>query len=386
MTRTAWFLAALLVLSNLAWWWSRPANPELPPLSSAGTERTARERELEEQLQDARRALAAAAEARPEQRAPVEPEPTAIRASRAREAEATARRQSQQHQAYTRASELVDAALQTSNAPLRQQALSDLRAWLMSGSADDNLAALQAIPRLRELDYDKASMRALVEPFLAAEDELLRAASLFALYNTVPDPDDVQSVIGMLHDPSMVVRERLAAALPFFAAKDLRGDAGNAVHALLLDDDRHVRRTALNGLWGSQLSPVLEAHLLELAGRQETRHDAIYFGLSTLPEKSPRVVSALVEAAAGTGEEAGRALWGLSYGVEGAEQTVVADAAVDLLESRSSPHAQREYLDLLERYGTAHHAPRLDVFAANPLVVENVRERAIAVATRIRAR
>ena len=149
------------------------------------------------------------------------------------------------------------------------------------------LAALRALAMLRELDYDKASFRHLVAPYLRSADGSVRAAALYALFNTAPQPEDLTTLLAMVSDPSAEVRSCLTHVVTLYSDYKIVGQAADVVLTLLNDDDARVRRGALTTLWGASVDDRIAAHFLVLAGDPKQRHDAIYFGLA------PRAVSLL---------------------------------------------------------------------------------------------
>ena len=135
------------------------------------------------------------------------------------------------------------------------------------------------------------------------------------------------------------------------------------------------------------MSPELEARLIELSSQRETRHDAIYFGLSTLQEKSEAVVDALVDALSDPdSNNSGRALWGLGHGVSAAGRPKAADAFLALFESRGSARTRNECLRSLRTYGSEKHAAALERFAREPGVDEDLKRQITAAVRRIRSR
>jgi HEAT repeat protein len=98
--------------------------------------------------------------------------------------------------------------------------------------------------------------------------------------------------------------------------------------------------------------------VLELAraADRETRHAAIYFGLSTFADKSEAVVDALIATLADPDpNDWERALWGLGHGVPEALQRKVAAALVELHNGRSDPRTRERCARTVRQY-----APELE--------------------------
>lgn len=370
MARVAGILFIALVATNLAWWWSTRSTPTAPP-SQVGEEDTddaahvARLREEVERLQG--RLAAAALREQVPHGAPRGAEESQL--------------QTPSPRVDPRAwkdptAEWAAAALQTADPAVRAAALNDIGIALRGEDPRAIEAALRAIAKLRELDYDKDSMRKLAQPMLAHEDASVRVAALYAVLNTVRHPGDRDLLLPMARDPSPAVRARMAHVLSMAGDGKITGAAADAVAALLDDTESEVRRGALTGLWGAEVDEAVEEKCLALAKDPSERHDAIYFGLSTFASKSPAVVEALVAALTDPNHEiASRASWGLRSGVSGESRTVVADAYVRLLESRSDARTIRECLDRIAAYGDRRHVSALQAYGARPLLDAATRAR-----------
>ncbi|MCC7066784.1 MAG: hypothetical protein IT456_28575 [Planctomycetes bacterium] len=377
MRTTIWTLVLLLLATNAAWWFARGEAP-VPeaPLHDA---QSAREQSatkaaasnvagLEAELQRARariEQLEAAA------RTPAKPPPAANAAQQAaREAAAAgARRAAQLQRGW------MEAVLQTGDLLARQKALDEIRQALLHGDPFEVAAALRALAGTAEVDYDKATFRALVLPHLQSADAGARAAALYALYNTKREPEDRATVLGMVGDPSPQVRGSLAHLVLMYHKGILEGEAADAVVRLMDDADAEVRRSALNGIWGAKVDTRIEDRCLAMLADPQLRHDAVYFGLSTFAAKSPRVVTALVSALTDANPEiAGRAAWGLQTGVAAESHAEVADAIVRLLASRSNSYNREDYMLLLRQLGSARNVPDLEVLLGNPGMTDAFRK------------
>lgn len=291
---------------------------------------------------------------------------------------------------YQFAKSWVDDAMQVQDGAKREAAIASIRDALAGDDPVRVTAALVAVPQIAKLNYDKAPMRDLVLRHAGAADAGVRAALPFALLNAGGTrPSDVETVLALTTDAAAPVRGNAGRSLVFFTKYDLTGPAGERVLALLDDPDRQVRREVLRSIWGSKVSPGIEARLLEMfrSEDRQVRHDAFYFGLSTLPEKSPAVVGACVAAMESTDHELQwRARWGLSQGVPDDQCGTVGDAYLTLLSARSDSQLEQDAFQWLQRHGTTAHAERLEELARNPLVAEATQKAARETAAAVRSR
>jgi hypothetical protein len=364
-------LLVLLLGSNLAWWLLRPdtgAPVRGEVAASTKTPEGAADRESQLMASLARaQARVAELEAAVPRRSTTTPKPAAADLQARRDAAAASAARSKA--TYERASAWVEAALQTSDPARVAAALAAIRTALQSNDPAQQEAALTALAQLRELDYDKASYRALVLPCLQSPDANVRAASLYALWNTAPDPADLPTILAMVGDPAAAVRERLAHVVRMYRNGALDGEAADAVLKLLTDSERAVRRATLSGLHGSRVDERIEQHCLDLLADREQRQEVMHFALSGFSPKSTRVVTTLIELISDADFEVrSSARHGLQRGVTKADQSAVADAFLKLLETRSDPVTRQDCISMLRSYGSARHVPALEVFAARPAV------------------
>ena len=63
------------------------------------------------------------------------------------------------------------------------------------------LAALMAFPRLGQLEFDKASFRPLILPFMESEDGAVQLAAIYALFNAGAEEGDLELVLRIAEDP-----------------------------------------------------------------------------------------------------------------------------------------------------------------------------------------
>jgi len=260
----------------------------------------------------------------------------------------------------------VQAASQVEDPARREQALTEVRGALAGGDPTAQRAALRALARLGDVSFDKAPLRPAILALARAGDEATRVDALYALHATAPEPEDVQLVLQLTSTPTPLVRERGLHLLALFSGGRIEGEVGRAALGLLATDDPRTLRQGLSGLWGARFGPEVEARLLALArGPEPARHDALYYALSTSPEKSSAVTSLLIERAQGAdGEMAQRAFWGLGFGVAAEDMARVAALDLALYAARTSERTRVDCLRQLARYAGAAEVPELERIAA----------------------
>ncbi len=234
----------------------------------------------------------------------------------------------------------------------RERALAAVRAALTGKDATQSLAALDTLRMIGDVDYDKASFRPLVLPFARESRKDFLPVAFYALLNTVHEPADLALVQDAWGKEPDALRNWEIHLLASFGDQRLEGRSEEIALEIFATPGRSTQ--PYSGLWGATVGPRLEAKLLELARGtdDEMRHSAIYFGLSTLSNKSVAVVDALVATlSSGDTENAGRALWGLGHGVPPELQHRVAAALVDLHNGRSDAPTRATCARLVKEYG-----------------------------------
>ncbi len=256
----------------------------------------------------------------------------------------------------------------------REAAVREIAAALASGTRDQQTAALIALSRTGDVAFDRAPFAPLVRPLCAGDDDQTVTQALYALHAVGATPDDRTILFAALRAHPQVLRDSGTHLLVQYCDRQLTGEAGELALAALAGADRRSRRSAMSGLWGAAASAELQARLLELANDPAERHDAIYFGLSTLANKNREVVQFLVGLLSDPGE-VDRALWGLGQGIAPSEHGLVADAALRLFAARIDARVQTSCLRLLEACGGRAQVAGLRELAANELLPPELRER-----------
>ncbi|MAT73102.1 MAG: hypothetical protein CMJ58_26760 [Planctomycetaceae bacterium] len=243
----------------------------------------------------------------------------------------------------------------------RDEAVAAMRAALESGDEAQQLAALEALSQLGDVNYDKASFRPLIVPIVKeAESGPMIVSACYALFNTDSKPGDLALVQSTWQRRTPLVDNSISHLLRMYGEGIIAGRSEEIVLQLLADDDAGIRRECLRGLWGAEVSGDLAARVVELADDPESQHDAIYFGLSTFKPKNEAVVDKLIETlAVSDHNDWGRALWGLGYGVPEGLQPKVAEALADMYVARSDPRTRQTCRDLIKRYAGEEAAAAL---------------------------
>ncbi len=400
----AW--VAALVVTNLAWWTlsAQPAtespdaaaNRDLVPeqaalrdaLDAATRESTARagalrdaQRRLRElEAADAERQLASAAA----QKAQAEAERnTAATATAETEERAAAVKALQESARQSKA--WVEAVTQIDDPSRRAAALAEIRAALAGDDALLARAALAALPQILAVEFPREGLRELIVPHVAHDDPWARRSAWYALNVLGPQPGDLERLLDLADDGPQAFGNSLSHLIVTYAERKPRGAASTALSRLLETDDRRTQRENLRGLWGADLEPEVQDRLVAIASAEggESRHDAIYFGLSTLVPKTPAVVDALLAAAADPDANVWqRALWGLRQGVDAETAPRVVEGLAKLLRARASPQVQGDIVQTLASLPTNDRVAVLRDIAADDRLPETTRDRAAALLQR----
>ncbi len=225
-------------------------------------------------------------------------------------------------------------------------------------------AAFQAITRTGSVAWNKTPLRDLVLARLATAEGAAQKAGFYALYNVEgrARPEDVARLLAALEEPSEAMRVGGSHLLHLYTGGRLEGAPAQAILRLLASDDRRVLREVMRGIWGARVGPPVEERLLEIAATDDPGlyHDAIYFALSTLNNKSKNVVAELGRAAEHPDHNvSGRAAWGLAYGVLPEAQDAAADVLLQVYEHRKGGQDRSYARKGLSAYGGQKHLDAL---------------------------
>ena len=396
MTRTAWWLLALLVATNVAWFLHDDAGEPETPLFDEDAEALEREvSQLKAQLAEHERTI-------PVLEAQGAPEPAdepangeasnderAKRAAAAQRAAVEKDRAAQKayEEAAQQATAMLRKVMQVEDPALREEGLAELADALTSTNTRLVEYALSALHSLRDVDVDKSRFIALVRDQLDSEHGGIRRSALYAMAAVDPEGFDRTRLLRSAEDSDARVRGHTARLLALTGNKTFEGEDARVVLGLLDDENAHVRKGTIRGLDGATITPALEAKLIEMATSSSERGDAIYFGLSKLPNKSRAVVDALLTHLEDDDHNIrGRAHWGLQRNIAEGQQLYVAQQYAKRLGKFVNPRSHREALKLIVRYGDSSLAPDLQRFAENELVDPDVRKLAAKAASYLDAK
>ncbi len=258
------------------------------------------------------------------------------------------------------------ALLRTDQPAEFESALDAIGKALGGDDARQAWAAMRALAAAHEVSIDRARFRSdLVRWLEKGSGETCTAAA----YALIPDrePDDLARVQALWPNDDPAVARSLSHLLMVFGNGKIDGRSEDIILELL-NQHGGLLREALRGLWGAELSAAVQSRLVQLetealaSGDRSTRHDVVYFALSTLPNKNTDVVDRLIEAVTDPDpNNSGRALWGLGYGIEEpSDRRHVADVLIDIHNTRVSPQLRHDTRRLVERYGTPEQVDQLN--------------------------
>lgn len=260
---------------------------------------------------------------------------------------------------HERAQPLIDAmrAIGPDAEKKRFATLEQIRSALKGDDREVRQAALYAIAKVGDVKYDKASLRPLILPIIenAEGDELMGA--LYALYYTDRRPEDLALVQAAWNKRSLEVDDSIGHLLFLFGDKKIDGKSAEIILELLDSPNERTQKETLRGLWGARVNDAVAAKLIEMSSDPKLRYDTIYFGLSTLENKSDPVLETLIKALP---DQEWRALWGLGFGVPEKSQRKVAEALLELHNARTDPKVRKDSAQLVRQYGGEELAAKLN--------------------------
>jgi hypothetical protein len=267
----------------------------------------------------------------------------------------------------------IDDAFQIDDVAKREAAVEKIRAALNSSSADEQYLGAKAFTAIAAVRFDKAAFHDLFVPLLQAENPMLRVLAAQSLVIAGVRDGDVERLVALAGDQNNEVRTNVPRLIVDAVKSDLTsGPAADSVLKLLNDPEADVRRSAIQSLWGAKFSPGIEARIIELSRQHrqgfEEGYDALYYALSTQPTKSEASVKRLIEFLSDkdTHNVAGRAAWGLGYGVAKKEEGLVAEAALKVVIARSEGHLFKEAMQRLKQYAGPRQAAAIQAVLDKP--------------------
>jgi hypothetical protein len=235
-----------------------------------------------------------------------------------------------------------------------------LQAALKGDDARQSIAALQTLQQIGDVNYDKATFRPLVLPFVEKGEGSALVTACYALFNTKREAGDLKLVQDAWSRRSPELDNAMSHLLFIYGDGAIEGRSEEIVLELLDSPHADVRREALRGLWGASVPDRLAERIVKLADDPESHHDAIYYALSTLKPKNPAAVDKLIETLTDPDwNNWDRALWGLGYGVPRELQPKVAAALTELYTARTDPKVRETCRNLIRQYAGAEAAEAL---------------------------
>lgn len=245
----------------------------------------------------------------------------------------------------------------------RAAAVEAMRDALAGADDAKKLSALRVLSQTADIQFDRAPFRPLILPLVETARGEMLVAALYALRAAAPpEPGDLKLVLAAYGRDPTGLETSISHLLFQYGDGVIEGDSERVVLEVLNAPRRETRREGLRGLWGAKVGPALAARLIELADEPATHGDAIYFGLSTLNDKSEPVVEKLIATLSDPDwvNNGQRALWGLGHGVPEALQPKVAAALVEMHNSRVDPRVRDACAKLVRRYGGAEMEAKLN--------------------------
>jgi RNA polymerase sigma factor (sigma-70 family) len=287
------------------------------------------------------------------------------------------------------------AVMQVDDAAMKQKALDEMRAAMVSSDDKQAFAALAAYRGVGGVEFDRTAFRPAIVGLLSHRDAVMRRTALGFVATLPPDKGDIARVTAMAGDADYGVRKGVVASLFWLTKGDLTGDSGNTVLGILKNAETPTR-SLIDTMWGAKFSPELERKLVEFARAERQPDDeelpyyAVYSCLSTQNNKGPACVDLLIERLidADSYNVGGRAAWGLAYGVQpglGLE-TKIADAAIKVWRNRSDGSLRNSLLKCIDRYGDESHAATLDEIATAPAMGAEQKKQLTDLAAMLRQR
>lgn len=296
----------------------------------------------------------------------------------------------------------VARATQADSKTAQEIVLKEIRDVLKSTDEVTLRAALTATQGLHQLEFDRAPFRELARQHLASESPKLRISAMGALMTCKPDASDAQRMLKLMPVCSDEEISSVLYAFRTIAEGDFTSDyAAPALHLLergmaaaQRDQGNNLgidSRNVLGVVWGSKVSPEIEARLIEwshlgedengnfTASNSNLGYNTFYHALSVESNKSRAAVKRILELAhhPDTTNVAGRCLWGLNGTVpDKADQAYAVTEVIKLLSLRNDDYLWRKGLILLQNWSGKEHLTALQTLA-EPETMPQARKEAL---------
>lgn len=303
----------------------------------------------------------------------------------------------------------TERATQTDSKLAQEAVLKEIMTTLKSDEGDSIQSALLAVRRLSQLDYERVPFRDQARVHLQSKDPEIRVCALYALMTCQPEDSDRQRVLALLPISTDAELSPLAYAMRQVSKSDFTAEFAKPMLELLEramvvaqeHSDNRMRfeaKGALGAVWGSKVSPQIEARLIEWTHIGDSKagvmgggigYDVFYHALSVQSNKSLAAVKRILELAyhSDTTNIAGRCLWGLNDTVpDKNDQTYVASEVIKLLGMRRDDNLWRKGLPLVEKYAQPEHIPVLESFSTREALPQARKESLNKIITTLRAK
>ncbi|MBE2283226.1 MAG: serine/threonine protein kinase [Prosthecobacter sp.] len=310
------------------------------------------------------------------------------------------RRQEADRSMRDKSNEWVARASKAGSKAAQESVLKEIREALKSTDEATLRAALAATQGLHQLDFDRAPFRELARQNLASESPEVRIGAMGALMTCNPDASDGPRLLKLMHACTDEEIGSILFGIRTVAEGDFTGEYAGPVLSLLERGMAAAQRDQGNNpgidsrrilgvVWGSKVSPEIEARLIEWSHLGEDKngnfsasnsnlgYNTFYHALSVQSNKSRAAVKRILELAhhPDTTNIAGRCLWGLNGTVpDKADQAHAATEVIKLLGLRSDDYLWKKGLLLLQNWSGAEHLTALGALAASETLPQSRKE------------
>jgi len=322
------------------------------------------------------------------------------------------RKQTEDKPIYDRSNAWVARLSQATSKEAQQQIFAEISAAIGTEKPANVRAALHTIHRADEFDFDRPAFREHARRYLTSDDPDIRISAIRALTTCNPDESDGQRLLALVGNCTEAEIPTLAMALKWISKSDFTTSFAAPLLDLLrrgmaaAQRDRGINtgfdsRSVLGVVWGSKVSPEIEAELIEWSHLDEDEnglikvgnaflgYNAFYHALSVQQNKSRAAVERLLQMAThpDASNVAGRCFWGLNGSVpDSADQAYLASEVVKLLSLRQDGYLWRQGLTLLKNYTTPEHLPALEALASRETLTQEHRDALTQIIQSLRAR
>ncbi len=178
---------------------------------------------------------------------------------------------------HKKAEELRAKILQRRDRALRTQGLEELAALLQSKDSEELLLGLMAAPCLSSIPCDRERFKPYVLAALASEDGEIRNAGLGCLYTFCTPEEHLDFALRMIDDPSPEIRGSLPWRIFWGTQAERKEETLAAMRKLLHDENKEVRRGALevfghNPLRAQEVEEAVEEAAIEMSRDPEEQN------------------------------------------------------------------------------------------------------------------